>query len=149
MKFDREQWSRLSALLDAALDIDAGGRDSWLQQLAGDEAALLEPLRALLAQRANIETDDFLKAPNFDAALRLEAARSQQAPLDLHPASGVGAYRLLRELGRGGMGSVWLGERIDGKLKRQVALKFPYAGPNQRQLAERLTRERDILAGLE
>src|SRR4030095_1678328 len=47
------------------------------------------------------------------------------------------------------MGSVWLAERIDGKLKRQVALKFPYAGPNQRQLAQRLAHERDILASLE
>lgn len=149
MKIDREQWGRLSALLDAALDVDPGERESWLQQLSGDEAALREPLRTLLAQRAHIETDDFLKSPDFAAALRLESARSQNAPLDLQPASEVGAYRLLRELGRGGMGSVWLAERIDGKLKRQVALKFPYAGPNQRQLAERLARERDILASLE
>lgn len=149
MKIDREQWGRLSALLDAALDVDPGQRESWLQQLSGDEAALREPLRTLLAQRAHIETDDFLKSPDFAAALRLESARSQHAPLDLQPASEVGAYRLLRELGRGGMGSVWLAERIDGKLKRQVALKFPYAGPNQRQLAERLARERDILASLE
>src|SRR5262245_15001848 len=128
MKMDREQWSRLSALLDAALDVDVGERDSWVEQLSGDAAELKEPLRALLAQRANVETDDFLKAPDFAAALRLEAARSQQAPLELQAGSTVGAYRLLRELGRGGMGSVWLGERIDGKLKRQVALKFPYAG---------------------
>ena len=149
MKIDREQWGRLSALLDAALDVDAGERESWLQQLSGDAAALREPLRVLLAQRAHIETDDFLKTPDFAAALRLESARSQHAALDLQAASEVGAYRLLRELGRGGMGSVWLAERIDGKLKRQVALKFPYAGPNQRQLAERLARERDILAGLE
>lgn len=149
MKIDREQWSRLSALLDAALDVAAGERESWLQQLPDDAAELREPLRALLAQRAHIETDDFLKTPDFAAALRLESARSQRAPLDLQAATEVGAYRLLRELGRGGMGSVWLAERIDGKLKRQVALKFPYAGPNQRQLAERLTRERDILASLE
>ena len=149
MKIDREQWSRLSALLDAALDVDAGERESWLQQLSGDAATLREPLRALLAQRAHIETDYFLKRPDFVSALRFESARSQHAPPDLQAASEVGAYRLLRELGRGGMGSVWLAERIDGKLKRQVALKFPYAGPNQRQLAERLARERDILAGLE
>ena len=149
MKIDREQWVRLSALLDTALDVEAGEREAWLQRLSGDAAALREPLRTLLAQRAHIETDDFLKTPDFAAALRLESARSQTVPLDLQAASEVGAYRLLRELGRGGMGSVWLAERIDGKLKRQVALKFPYAGPNQRQLAERLARERDILASLE
>ena len=47
------------------------------------------------------------------------------------------------------MSAVWLAERIDGKFKRQVALKFPYAGPAQRELVERLRRERDILASLE
>jgi serine/threonine-protein kinase len=69
--------------------------------------------------------------------------------MELQPDAEVGSYRLIRELGRGGMGAVWLAERIDGKLKRQVALKFPYTGPNQRQLVERLARERDILASLE
>jgi len=149
MKIEREQWNRLSALLDAALEIDAGKREAWLEGLPGDVSTLKEALRTLLAQRANIETGDFLKTPDFAAALRLENARLQTAPVDLRPESEMGAYRLVRELGRGGMGSVWLAERIDGKMKRQVALKFPYAGPNQRQLAERLARERDILASLE
>jgi len=149
MKIDREQWSQISVLLDAALDIDLNEREAWLQRLPSDASALKEPLRTLLAQRAHIETGEFLKAPDFAAALRVESERSQIPPVELQAASEVGAYRLLRELGRGGMGSVWLAERIDGKLKRQVALKFPYAGPNQRQLAERLARERDILAGLE
>jgi hypothetical protein len=99
MKIDREQWSRLSALLDAALDVAVSERESWLQQLPDDAAELREPLRALLAQRAHIETDDFLKTPDFAAALRLESARSQRAPLDLQSATEVGAYRLLRELG--------------------------------------------------
>ena len=60
----------------------------------------------------------------------------------------VGPYRLLRELGRGGMGEVWLAERIDGSLKRQVALKLPHSALPQRQMAERFARERDILANL-
>ena len=55
---------------------------------------------------------------------------------------------MLRELGIGGMGSVWLAERADGTLKRQVALKLPRASW-ARGLAERMARERDILASLE
>lgn len=149
MKIDREQWARLSSLLDDALDIEASAREAWIKQLPNEVSSLKEPLRSLLAQHARVETDDFLKTPDFAAALRLESARSQIPTVELQADVQLGGYRLLRELGRGGMGSVWLAERIDGKLKRQVALKFPYAGPNQRQLAERLARERDILASLE
>ncbi len=60
----------------------------------------------------------------------------------------VGPYRLISELGRGGMGAVWLAERPDGQLKRQVALKLPHLSWGG-ALAERLDRERDILASLE
>jgi serine/threonine-protein kinase len=60
----------------------------------------------------------------------------------------VGSYRLIRRLGRGGMGTVWLGERADGALKRQVAIKLPHAGVYGRQFFERFQREGDILASL-
>ena len=67
---------------------------------------------------------------------------------DIKAGALVGPYRLLRELGVGGMGAVWLAERADGTLKRQVALKLPRAAWT-RGLAERMARERDILASLE
>ncbi|MGC4059957.1 MAG: serine/threonine-protein kinase [Aquabacterium sp.] len=61
----------------------------------------------------------------------------------------LGPYRLIRPLGQGGMSVVWLAERDDGQMRRHVALKMPHAGPGQALLAERLRRERDILASLE
>ncbi len=149
MKIDRDQWVKISALLDDALDVEAAERDTWLRGLSGDAAQLEQPLRVLLAQRAHIETAEFLKAPDFAAAVRAESARRATGPAELQADATVGGYKLLREIGRGGMGTVWLAERVDGRLQRQVALKFPYAGPQQRQLAERLGRERDILARLE
>jgi serine/threonine-protein kinase len=59
-----------------------------------------------------------------------------------------GPYRLLKQIGQGGMGEVWLAERLDQLVKRNVALKLPSAGIHAAQFAERLQRERDVLAGL-
>ena len=79
---------------------------------------------------------------------------NQQAEIALNtgeePAEGTlcGPYRLLKMIGRGGMGEVWLAERTDGFLKRPVALKLPYAGVHASHFADRLYRERDILASL-
>jgi serine/threonine-protein kinase len=64
------------------------------------------------------------------------------------PGIEIGSYRLIRELGQGGMGVVWLAERADGEVKRPVALKLPIVSLHNRTRADRFTRERDILAQL-
>lgn len=61
----------------------------------------------------------------------------------------IGPYRLIKELGRGGMGVVWLAERADGQHTRQVALKMPLVENLNWLLAARFARERNILASLE
>jgi eukaryotic-like serine/threonine-protein kinase len=138
------RWHEISALLDQALDLPAAQRAAWLDQLSAAHAPLEDELRRLLAQLAGVETGDFL-----NTLPRLPPESGPTAD-EFEAACGVlvGPYRLLRELGQGGMSSVWLAERSDGQLKRQVALKLPHrswAGG----LAERMARERDILATLE
>ena len=64
----------------------------------------------------------------------------RQAPSP--PGALIGPWRLLRELGQGGMSVVWLAARADGHMDRQVALKLPHAGPGHELLARRLLRER-------
>jgi eukaryotic-like serine/threonine-protein kinase len=61
----------------------------------------------------------------------------------------IGAYTLVRPLGKGGMADVWLAQRTDGTLKRPVALKLPMALMPSPMLAERFARERDMLAQLD
>jgi eukaryotic-like serine/threonine-protein kinase len=61
----------------------------------------------------------------------------------------IGAYTLMRPLGKGGMADVWLAQRTDGTLKRPVALKLPMALMPSPMLAERFARERDMLAQLD
>src|SRR5262249_43663720 len=59
-----------------------------------------------------------------------------------------GPYRIVSLLGQGGMGSVWLAERVDGLFTRQVALKLIHAALAGRVMTERFSREREILASL-
>ena len=135
-------WQAFSHLLDQALELAPGERLRWVDALGAEHDALKPALRSVLARGAGVETANWL------GTLPHEAASLPADESDLQPGTLVGPYRLLRELGIGGMGAVWLAERADGSLKRQVALKLPRASWS-RGLAERMARERDILAGLE
>ncbi len=139
-------WPQLNALLDEALALPPPQRQDWLASLPAEHAPLKDTLARLLEVKGGIETGDFLRT-----LPRLDGAPGMPRPADIgtpQPGDAVGPWRLLRELGAGGMGSVWLAERADGQLKRQVALKLPRLSW-ARGLAERMARERDILATLE
>jgi len=141
-----ESWAQLNRMLDAVLSLPPEQRSAWLDTLPPEHAALGPRLRSLLARSAQVETDDFLGTlPPISV--------SSEAATALGPSTGragdtIGPYRLDRELGRGGMGSVWLAERVDGLIDRPVALKLPHAIANFLGLAERMARERTILAAL-
>lgn len=130
-------------MLEQALDVDASEREVWLAGLDVAER-LKSSLRALLAQRHAIESNDFLGSlPVVDEGAPGTVNGGRQAGAQ------VGPWRLMHEIGHGGMSTVWLAERSDAQVQRQVALKLPHAGPGQEGLTARLLRERDILAALE
>jgi eukaryotic-like serine/threonine-protein kinase len=157
LKISAPDWQHAFKLLDAALEIPIAERAAWLKNLGPEHAHLQPALAELLEQHAVLETESFLQSlPAFtnvdnlpgDAASSTLSGQSGGRLGELKADVSIGPYRLIRELGVGGMGAVWLAERSDGSLKRTVALKLPHAGPFQRQLAERFDRERDILAAL-
>ena len=148
----RGDWQEVFTLLDTALELDPAARAAWLADLdgLGPEQARLSPLlHHLLAAHAEIATGEFLRAPpTFVFGPPMAGAGLAAQAL-------VGPYRLLREIGQGGMASVWLAERADGLLDRRIALKLPHPGwgdaPRLTPLApftDRMARERNILASL-
>jgi tetratricopeptide (TPR) repeat protein len=141
-----DQWPTLSSLLDEAFDLPLAARDNWLAQLAPAHLPFRPVLRDLLAKHAAVETDDFLDTlPKFTAAGN---DLHRTTPAGFESGAIIGPYQLVRELGRGGMGEVWLAIRNDGALNRPVALKLPHAHLLSGALRQRFERERDILAAL-
>jgi serine/threonine protein kinase len=142
------QWPAISELLDEALQLPAAARGDWLASLSGARAEHRGVLTDLLATQAGVETDDFLaELPRLPGISTDEPAHpaTQGAAGRLEAGGLVGPYRLIEQIGRGGMATVWLAERADGLVSRRVALKLPHAVWGD-SFADRLARERDILA---
>lgn len=132
---DKARWRQLSPLLDEILDCEGAAREARLSALRAEDAALAGDIEAMLEQLAEMDRDAFLERP----PLLREASMAGQT---------VGAYTVERELGQGGMGSVWLARRTDGRFEGFVAIKFLNAGLATRGGPERFAREGSILARL-
>lgn len=133
--------SSLSRLLDEALDLEPAQTEAWLAALPEAQRHLLPQLREMLAEHLSQGHAGFMSDGPKLAGGPVDETLARTDDL-------VGPYRLIREIGRGGMGAVWLAERADGSLKRHVALKLPRLAWGA-GLAERMARERDIGALLE
>ena len=130
--------------LDQLLRLDPLAQALQLQQLASSDPALHRRLVRLLSLALSSDASHAVGAPVLDGLRMLECS----AGLIATPGDAVAGYSLLRELGRGGMSVVWLAERTDGSIKRQVALKLPIFALTSPNDAQRFSRETDVLAEL-
>ncbi len=139
-----ERWARIEALLDELLELEPADRSARLDQLAGADLALRAEVSALLAE------DERTSGP-LDAGVDslAHAALADAEGMEASDLLGrrIGPYRVLRELGRGGMGEVLLAERADGQFEQRVALKV-VRGAGRHDIVERFRHERQILARL-
>jgi eukaryotic-like serine/threonine-protein kinase len=144
-----ERWARIDALFGAALDRPVSERLDFLAAECGEDRELYDAVRSLLEDEAAAGALIGESVTGF--APDLLAALPPDGDEDDDPVAGrvVGPYRLVAELGRGGMGAVYLAERADGEFEKRVALKLVKRGMDTDEILRRFRFERRILAGLE
>ena len=130
-------WTRVKELLEGALRRAPAERDGFLEQSCGADDDLRRELQTLIA--AHEDADGFLEDP---VALSTRAAPTLVGRR-------LGPYRVLAELGAGGMGTVYRAVREDDTFKREVALKLVRSGAATAPTAGRFRQERQILARLQ
>jgi len=131
------RWQTLQPHLDAALDAPPEARQACIERLRAQDPALAAELQALLREHAEAGQDGFLEQASPAGLFSLPLAGQR-----------LGAWRLQRLIGEGGMGSVWLAERDDGRYLGQAAVKLLNLSLASPRASERFQREGQILARL-
>jgi serine/threonine protein kinase/TolB-like protein len=143
---DPQRWDRLKTILGEALEQNSSAaRIGLVERRCGQDTDLLEEAESLLGEAEALlkeSTDSF-----EDCAQNAASTFWQEEP----PRGGqrVGAYIIVRELGHGGMGTVFLAERADGQFEKQVAIKILNRGADTAEILRRFQAERQILARLD
>ena len=131
------QWLLARNVFDRAIECEPAARASFIEQECSDDSTLLTEVMSLLDSwnQANSVFDN----PLFDIGAAADRFEGKLA----------GPYRILRRLGHGGMGAVYLAERADDQFRRQVALKLLRPGFDDGQLVRRFRNEMQLLAVLD
>lgn len=151
-------WQRIEDTFHAALEVPAAERSVFLKERLSDAPALITEVEKLLRSEASDE--QFIEASVWtdsrflstkakkEISNSISDAPAADATSNLHGRR-IGAFRLVGELGRGGMGSVYLGERADGEFEQKVAVKLIKKGMDSDFIVRRFRHERQILASFD
>src|ERR1041385_462653 len=113
LPFPADRWREVDPYLDEALSLPEHERDAWLSKLDASNPVVADLVRELLAEHREVVAEGFLDVN--------PPRRTTDASL---AGQTVGPYTLISPIGHGGMGTVWLAERSDGRFDRRVAIKF-------------------------
>jgi eukaryotic-like serine/threonine-protein kinase len=129
----KDEWRVLSPLLDQALALDGEERQAWI---GAQEPGIAYRLEILLLEHSVLASDGFLETGVVDLPSTSATLAGQT----------IGAFEVVSQIGQGGMGSVWLARRNDGRFERRVALKFLNIALLGKEGEDRFKREGKILA---
>jgi serine/threonine-protein kinase len=136
-KLSPDQWLALSPRLDEALEMTDDERSTWFSRLRAEDPTLAGQLEILLEEHRVLTQEGFL----------------DEGPVEMPGSTGLagqtfGLYTLVSQIGHGGMGTVWLAERNDGRFERRVAVKILNFALMGKGGEERFKREGRILGRL-
>lgn len=138
-----ENWQKIHEIVLDALDLNATRRHEFLEKHCGANTEIRREVESLLAGETGAE-----KIFDSPAIFNYASFFAQENELDIQVGRQIGNYRILQEIGRGGMGAVFLAERADGEFDQQVALKIVRQTFADAELKRRFRHERQILASL-
>jgi tetratricopeptide (TPR) repeat protein len=133
---DPERWTQVVRLFHEALELEPGARPAFLDRVCAGDLECRREIESLLASHE--EAGDFIEVPAMAAI---------QAAGELSPEDRIGPYRIVRRIGEGGMGTVYLARRLDSD-GADVAIKLIRPGMETDLIVRRFRRERNILANL-
>lgn len=134
-----DRWKRIEALFEQAIEAPVAERPQFVRAIGDDELRL--EVESLL--KAHGQAGTFLdQRENFFSSESFEADA-------LSPGQVIDRYRIIREIGRGGMGAVFLAERADDEYRKQVAIKLIKRGTDTDSVLRHFRNERQILAGFD
>jgi serine/threonine protein kinase len=137
-KMTQSRFRQVRNLFEAALEQDPAGREEFLTEACAADEDLHKEVSRLFAARN-------------EGLSWLDRPAAESARTDPHSLEGrhIGPYQILRELGKGGMGVVYLAARADRAFHKQVAIKIVHAGLGNAEMIARFEQEREILASLD
>lgn len=142
-----ERWQHIEEIFQTALDLEPGERERFVTDACTGDVELQREVETLLTQYA--DAGEFIDNPVY-AQSGVQALASLIGS-DGDPMLGqrVGSYQIEREIGRGGMGAVYLASRADNAFQKRVAIKVVKRGMDTDFILSRFRRERQILASLD
>lgn len=149
-------WREIEEVFEAAVELPPADRAAFLDKLYGADSEVKAEVLKLLA--SDDSAADFIESPIWTDSKFLNTSAKRELSSSIDQKNGdrdnflgkrVGVYELTREIGRGGMGAVYLAERADGEFQQRVAIKLIKRGMDSDFIIRRFRHERQILASFE